>query len=292
MNETILTITGSDSTGESGVQADIQTITALGGRALTALTSITVQTTLGIQEFFDVPAHIVAGQVEAIFNDVQPQVVKVGLIRTKGVLDAVVSALEKFRPQHVIYDPTVLSARGDALVSDEVVLEIRRRLLPLCTLVVQLDQSDMHGLANRYASAVAVFLSKGASPEDAQAQAKTYINTQILRSEGLRGRSPELYHELLDAVRHSCYTNSDVHFYANKLNVSARYLAQVTKRICGKTPKMIIDEILIEEIERQLTTTEKTIQEIAYEFGFSSQAHFTKYFKKQKGIPPTKFRKQ
>ena len=68
---TILTITGSDGTGGSGVQADIQLISALGGAAASAITSITVQNTLGIQEFHDLPASVVRQQVEAIINDEQ-----------------------------------------------------------------------------------------------------------------------------------------------------------------------------------------------------------------------------
>ena len=78
-----MTITGSDSTSESGIQADIKTISELGGYAVTAITSVTVQTTLGIQEFFDLPAKIVEAQIEAVMNDVQPDVVKIGMIRTE-----------------------------------------------------------------------------------------------------------------------------------------------------------------------------------------------------------------
>ena len=73
MNTAILTITGSDGTGGSGVQADIQLIHELGGRAASAITSITVQNTLGIQEFHDLPAPVVRQQVEAIINDLQRQ---------------------------------------------------------------------------------------------------------------------------------------------------------------------------------------------------------------------------
>lgn len=62
----ILTITGSDSTGGSGVQADIQTITELGGFAVSAITSVTLQNTLGIQEFYDLSAEVVRGQIEAM----------------------------------------------------------------------------------------------------------------------------------------------------------------------------------------------------------------------------------
>ena len=294
MNETkpILTITGSDSTGGSGVQADIKTISELGGYALTAITSITVQTTLGIQEFHDIPADIVSGQIDAVMNDVQPEVVKIGLIRTPEVLDVIVRALKRYRPRHVIYDPIVLSSRGDALVPGEVMLQIRQRLLPLCTLVVQLDETQMHGLANRYASAVAVYLSRGESAEQAQALARAYINTRIVRAGDLQGRASELYHEFLTAVAEQFREYSDVHYYADRLNVSPRYLAQVTKRISGKAPKTIIDDYLIREIELQLNTTDRTVQEIAYSCGFSSQAHLTKFFKKVKGVSPTAFRKQ
>ncbi|MBR6973948.1 MAG: bifunctional hydroxymethylpyrimidine kinase/phosphomethylpyrimidine kinase, partial [Bacteroidaceae bacterium] len=82
----ILTITGSDGTGGSGVQADIRFIHELGGVAASAITSITVQNTLGIQEFYDLPASAVRQQVEAIINDLQPQVVKVGLLRRIDVV--------------------------------------------------------------------------------------------------------------------------------------------------------------------------------------------------------------
>lgn len=287
----ILTITGSDSTSGSGIQADIKTISDLGGYAVTAITSITVQTTLGIQAFYDLPARLVAQQIEAVMNDVQPQVVKIGMVRTLETLDVIVSALERYRPRHVIYDPIVLSSRGDALVSETVMQAIRQRLLPLCTLIVQLDEAQMHGLANRYASAVAVYLGKGETAEQAQALARAYINTQIVRAGDLQGRASELYNEFLAAVGSQFRQNSDVHYYADRLNVSPRYLAQVTKRISGKAPKTIIDEHLTREIELQLNTTDRTIQEIAYDCGFSSQAHLTKFFKKQRGKSPTAFRK-
>ena len=301
MNETrpILTITGSDSTSGSGVQADIKTISELGGYAVTAITSITVQTTLGIQEFYDLPAEIVSGQIDAVMNDVQPEVVKIGMVRTREVLDVIVRALEKYHPRHVIFDAVMSSSQGDVLVSEDVIQAVRQRLLPLCTLVLggqpstfNLQPSTLsHGLSNRYASAVAVYLSKCETAEQAQLLAREYINTRILRVGDLKGRASELYNEFLDAVDGHFRQNSDVHFYANRLNVTPRYLAQVTKRISGKAPKTIIDDYLIREIELQLNTTERTVQEIAYSCGFSSQAHLTKFFKKLKGVSPTAFRK-
>lgn len=315
----ILTITGSDSTGGSGVQADIKTISELGGYAVSAITSITVQNTLGIQEFFDVPAEIVSGQIEAIMNDIQPTIVKVGMIRRVETLEVVIDALTKYRPDYIIYAPAIWSSNGDALMTEDVVSQIRYRLLPLCSVVVArkkendiilqdtkllrmaegngmqvflLDNANSHGLTNRFSSALAVYLNQGKKMEDALAMAQDFINVELTRESNLQGRSSELYNQFISQVNNFCRTYSDVHFYADQLNVSSRYLAQVTRRISGKTPKAIIDEYIVKEIERELSTTTHTVQEIANTFGFSSQAHLTKFFKKMRGLTPSEYRKK
>lgn len=315
----ILTITGSDSTGGSGVQADIKTISELGGYAVSAITSITVQNTLGIQEFFDVPAEIVSGQIEAIMNDIQPTIVKVGMIRRVETLGVVIDALTKYRPDYIIYTPAIWSSNGDALMTEDVVSQIKYRLLPLCSVVVArkkendiilqdtkllrmaedngmkvflLDNANSHGLTNRFSSALAVYLNQGKKMEDALAKAQDFINVELTRESNLQGRSSELYNQFISQVNNFCRTYSDVHFYADQLNVSSRYLAQVTRRISGKTPKAIIDEYIVKEIERELSTTTHTVQEIANTFGFSSQAHLTKFFKKMRGLTPSEYRKK
>ena len=323
----ILTITGSDSTGGSGVQADIKTISELGGYAVSAITSITVQNTLGIQEFFDIPAEIVSGQIEAIMNDMQPRIVKLGMIRKVDTLTVLIDALIKYRPDYIIYDPIIWSSNGDALMTEEVVSQIKYRLLPLCSIIVArkkeidilqkdflsfgksampadkldevasqnkqvflLDNANSHGLTNRFSSALAVYLNQGKKMEDALAMAQDFINVELAREGNLQGRSSELYNQFISQVNNFCRTYSDVHFYADQLNVSGRYLAQVTRRISGKTPKAIIDEYIVKEIERELSTTTHTVQEIANRFGFSSQAHLTKFFKKMRGVTPSQFR--
>ena len=315
----ILTITGSDSTGGSGVQADIKTISELGGYAVSAITSITVQNTLGIQEFFDVPAEIVSGQIEAIMNDIQPTIVKVGMIRRVEALGVVIDALTKYRPDYIIYTPAIWSSNGDALMTEDVVSQIKYRLLPLCSVVVArkkendiilqdtkllrmaedngmkvflLDNANSHGLTNRFSSALAVYLNQGKKMEDALAMAQDFINVELTRESNLQGRGSELYNQFISQVNNFCRTYSDVHFYADQLNVSSRYLAQVTRRISCKTPKAIIDEYIVKEIERELSTTTHTVQEIANTFGFSSQAHLTKFFKKMRGLTPSEYRKK
>lgn len=315
----ILTITGSDSTGGSGVQADIRTISELGGYAVSAITSITVQNTLGIQAFFDIPAEIVSGQIEAIMNDIQPSIVKVGMIRRVETLEVVIDALTKYRPDYIIYAPAIWSSNGDALMTEDVVSQIKYRLLPLCSVVVArkkendiilqntkllrmaegngmqvflLDNANSHGLTNRFSSALAVYLNQGKKMEEALAMAQDFINVELTRESNLQGRSSELYNQFISQVNNFCRTYSDVHFYADQLNVSSRYLAQVTRRISGKTPKAIIDEYIVKEIERELSTTTHTVQEIANTFGFSSQAHLTKFFKKMRGLTPSEYRKK
>lgn len=315
----ILTITGSDSTGGSGVQADIKTISELGGYAVSAITSITVQNTLGIQEFFDVPAEIVSGQIEAIMNDIQPTIVKVGMIRRVETLEVVIDVLTKYRPDYIIYAPAIWSSNGDALMTEDVVSQIKYRLLPLCSVVVArkkendiilqdtkllrmaedngmkvflLDNANSHGLTNRFSSALAVYLNQGSKMDEALAKAQDFINVELTRESNLQGRSSELYNQFISQVNNFCRTYSDVHFYADQLNVSSRYLAQVTRRISCKTPKAIIDEYIVKEIERELSTTTHTVQEIANTFGFSSQAHLTKFFKKMRGLTPSEYRKK
>ena len=293
MSATILTITGSDGTGGSGVQADIRLINELGGKAASAITSITVQNTLGIQEFHDLPASVVRQQVEAIINDLQPQIIKIGLLRRTDVVEMLTEILRKYQPQHIIYAPVLTSAKGEQLVSPVVYETIEKRLLPLCTVV--LTPSDLpvgprhHGGANQLASALAYYLSLGDSVDDAMLHAQTYLKALPADYAEGNSRSEELYNQFLNAVEHYYNRYADVAFYAEQLNVSARYLGQVTRRTVNRSPKAIIDERIISEITMLLTSTNRPLKEIAQRLGFSSQAHLSRFFKKHKGLSPTDY---
>ena len=295
MGTTILTITGSDGTGGSGVQADIRFISELGGVAASAVTSITVQNTLGIQEFHDLPASVVRQQVEAIVNDLQPQVVKIGLVRRIDVVETLVEVLKKHQPRHIVYAPVLKSTKGEQLVSDKVYDAIQRLLIPICTVV--LEPSDLpigprrHGSANQLASAVAFYLSRGEETDEAMLHARTYLKQLPADYAEGNSRSEELYNQFRDAVENYFHRYADVAFYAEQLNVSPRYLGQVTRRIAERSPKAIIDERITTEIALLLTTTNKPLKEIALQLGFSSQAHLSRYFKKQKGVSPSEYKK-
>ena len=289
--ETILTITGSDSTGESGVQADIRTISALGGRAVSAITSITLQNSLGIQEFYDLPAGVVEGQIEAVVDDERPQVVKIGMLRSVELVSMVARVLRKYQPRYVVYDPVVRSAHGDVLMSAEVVLAVQQELVPLCTYVVRREEKAVHGHANLFSSALCVYLSQGEEVEQAVAHARQYVGQQAagVKSDG-SGRAGELYRMFVETMEQFYKRYNDVAFYAEQIGVSSRYLSQVTKRVSGKSPKTLIEERLLSQVERELTAGQKTLKQLAAELGFSSQAHLTRFFRKQKGLSPSKYK--
>lgn len=293
--QTILTITGSDGSGGSGLQADIRCISELGGTATSAITSITVQNTLGIQSFYDLPASTVRTQIEAILNDLQPQVVKIGLLRRIDVVQVVAELMRKYHPKYIVYAPVLHSTRGDLLVEPQVYDAIQQLLIPLCTIV--LEPSDLptgtrqHGHANQLAAALAYYLSCGENVNEAMLHARTYVS---LRPKGYtedNSRSGELYNLFLDAIDRFYHRYSDVAFYAEQLGVSARYLGQVTRSIAHRSPKAMIDERITAEITQLLTSTNKPLKEIAQMFGFSSQAHLSRYYKKQTAHTPSEMRR-
>ena len=296
MNRTILTITGSDGTGGSGVQADIRLISKLGGTAASAITSITVQNTLGIQEFHDLPASVVRQQVEAIINDLEPQVVKIGLIRRTDVVEMLAEVLQRHKPRHIIYVPVLTSAKGEQLVDHRVYQAIEKLLIPMCTVV--LAPSDLaetplrHGRANQLASALAYYLSLDEKVSDAMLHAQAYLKQLPAEYADGNSRSEELYNQFLDAVEHYYNRYADVAFYAEQLNVSPRYLGQVTRQITGRSPKAIIDERIASEIETLITTTNKPLKDVAQMLGFSSQAHLSRFFKKRRGVSPTEYQRK
>lgn len=308
-DKTILTITGSDPTGESGIQADIRFITELGYTAVSAITTITLQNTLGIQEFHDLPASVVGGQIDALVNDVQPRAVKIGMMRRVETIETVVEALRRYRPDFVIYDPVLFSSRGERLMGDEALSLIRRKLFPLCTIIIVrhqevkdllgemvlgnvcfINDDNRHGLSNGFSSSLAVALCEGRTVEEAVGKANDFCKRQLSGATVLQGRSTRLYNDFVALVRQNFASNSDVASYSDKLNVGSAYLGQVCRRIAGRSPKSIIDDFIVKDIERQLTNTNRTIQEIALSLGFSSQAHLSKFFKNIVGKSPSEFR--
>lgn len=126
----ILSIAGSDCSGGAGIQADIKTISALGGYAASAITAVTVQNTLGVRAVHAIPPEIVCGQIEAVMEDLQPVAVKIGMVNDIQIVHVIADCIRKYSPEHIIYDPVMVSTSGRKLMTDEAIEEIKKELLP------------------------------------------------------------------------------------------------------------------------------------------------------------------
>lgn len=436
---TILTITGSDSTGGSGVQADIKSITSLGGYAASAITAVVVQDTGGIEHLYDIPAEILDAQLQRVAMDLRPDSVKIGLLRSVEQVETVAALLRKLPCHCVVMDFVIVSTSGARLMEPEVVRAAVRHLFPLCTLVMmrignalellrlcralpgnpgllpadgafcknsladgahskhspaegahskhfpaegalcknslaevataimrleagpqalflkgeevssdaytdlflsreaftEAEPSSatlaegavaagnlkffsrmgaieraLHGSAGAFTSALAFYLTKAPSAVVAVERSLAYVNQLILRSVDFKlgkggalldhgnrpipgnisARKLEIYNTLMDTIATECSARNNVEYYSGRLSITPRYLSQITKAISGRTPKELIDDYLIKEVETQLLSGELSLKQIASKYGFSSQAQLSKFVQKMCSCSPSEYK--
>lgn len=133
---TVLVIAGSDSIGGAGIQADIKTCTANGVYAMTAITAVTAQNTMGVTGYEAVSDCMLRGQLEAILTDVYPDAVKIGMLPNAASVRIVAEAIRHYDLKNIVLDPVCVATSGDRLNdSDEVTEVLRAELLPLADLV-------------------------------------------------------------------------------------------------------------------------------------------------------------
>lgn len=131
----VLSIAGSDSGGGAGLQADIKTISALGGYAATAVTAITVQNTIGVQKVYPVDAQTICEQVEAVCQDIKPQAVKIGMLPSPEAAEPLASILQKYKCTNIVLDPVMISTSGHVLTEASAMDNIIKYLFPLASLI-------------------------------------------------------------------------------------------------------------------------------------------------------------
>ena len=436
---TILTITGSDSTGGSGVQADIKSITSLGGYAASAITAVVVQDTGGIEHLYDIPAEILDAQLQRVAMDLRPDSVKIGLLRSVEQVETVAALLRKLPCRCVVMDFVIVSTSGARLMEPEVVRAAVRHLFPLCTLVMMRRRNALellrlcralpgttglapaegshsnnplaegshsknsladgahskhspaegalcknslaevataimrleagpqalflkgeevssdaytdlflsreafteaepssatlaegavaagnlkffsrmgaieralHGSAGAFNSALAFYLTKTPSAVVAVERSLAYVNQLILRSVDFKlgkggalldhgnrpipgnisARKLEIYNTLMDTIATESSARNNVEYYSGRLSITPRYLSQITKAISGRTPKELIDDYLIKEVETQLLSGELSLKQIASKYGFSSQAQLSKFVQKMCSCSPSEYK--
>ncbi len=130
-----LTIAGSDSGGGAGIQADLKTFSSLGVFGMTAITAVTVQNTKGVSGYEELSPSLVGEQIRAVAGDIGVDAAKTGMLASAPIVDAVAEAIEETGIPNVVVDPVFVSKHGHPLLAEDAVDTMRRRLLPLATIV-------------------------------------------------------------------------------------------------------------------------------------------------------------
>jgi hydroxymethylpyrimidine/phosphomethylpyrimidine kinase len=134
----VLTIAGSDSGGGAGIQADLRTCALLGVHALVAVTAVTVQNSLGVKGFHEIPLDVISGQIEAVASDIGVQAAKTGMLASSAIIETVAETWQGqglAGPVPLVVDPVCASMHGDPLLHPSAVDSLKRQLFPLATLI-------------------------------------------------------------------------------------------------------------------------------------------------------------
>ena len=134
----VLTIAGSDSGGGAGIQADLRTCAMLGVHALVAVTAVTVQNSLGVKGFHEIPLDVISGQIEAVASDIGVQAAKTGMLASSAIIETVAQTWQGqglAGSVPLVVDPVCASMHGDPLLHPSAVDSLKRQLFPLATLI-------------------------------------------------------------------------------------------------------------------------------------------------------------
>ena len=132
----VMTIAGSDSGGGAGIQADLRTFAMLGVHGLVAVTAVTVQNSVGVKGFHEIPLDVIAGQIEAVASDIGVQAAKTGMLASSAIIDTIADTWQGLaRPVPLVVDPVCASMHGDPLLHPSALHSLRGQLFPLATLV-------------------------------------------------------------------------------------------------------------------------------------------------------------
>lgn len=133
--KTALTIAGSDSSGGAGIQADIKTMTVNGVYAMSAITALTAQNTTGVTGIIEVTPDFLGKQLDAVFTDIRPDAVKIGMVSGKALIETIADKLEVYHAENIVVDPVMVATSGARLISEEAIGALKERLLPMATVL-------------------------------------------------------------------------------------------------------------------------------------------------------------
>ena len=131
----VLSIAGSDSSGGAGIQADIKTIIANGCFAETAITALTAQNTLGVRDIMNVTPEFLENELDAIFEDIRPDAVKIGMVSDKNLIKSIAKKLKQYQAKNIVVDPVMVATSGSKLLSDDAISTLIEELIPLADII-------------------------------------------------------------------------------------------------------------------------------------------------------------
>lgn len=132
---TALSIAGTDSSGGAGIQADLKTMTMNGVYAMSAVTALTAQNTTGVSAVFEVTPQFLQEQIDAVFEDIRPCAVKIGMVSSSGLIRTIAERLRAYGAENIVLDPVMVATSGSRLIEEEAVETLKEVLLPLATVV-------------------------------------------------------------------------------------------------------------------------------------------------------------
>lgn len=133
--KTALSIAGSDSCGGAGIQADMKTMTMNGVYAMTALTALTAQNTTGVSAIMEVTPEFLKQQIDAVFEDIRPDAVKIGMVSSPDLVEVIAERLEAYQAENIVVDPVMVATSGSVLSEDSAISMMKEKLLPLAAVI-------------------------------------------------------------------------------------------------------------------------------------------------------------
>ena len=212
--KTALTIAGSDSSGGAGIQADLKSFAANGVFGMSVINSVTSQNTTGVFGVYDIPCDVVASQIDAVFKDIFPDAVKIGMVSSAEIINTIADRLKHYNAKNIVLDTVMVSTSGCKLLRDDAIDALTSVLFPIADMVraadviynkynvtvllkgghlantsndllydgnetwfeaVRIDNPNTHGTGCTLSSAIAANLAKGMDIKTAVKSAKDYI---------------------------------------------------------------------------------------------------------------------
>ena len=133
--KTALTIAGSDCSGGAGIQADLKTMTMNGVYAMSAITALTAQNTTGVRGVQEATPEFLAQQIDAVFEDIRPDAVKIGMVSSSELIQAIADRLKYHKAENIVVDTVMVATSGARLISEDAIDTLKEYLIPLATVV-------------------------------------------------------------------------------------------------------------------------------------------------------------